>query len=157
MKVIIGSDECTLLKYSEVADWFGVPEGYILTRIIVNSWSIAGRLKEINGLKLNEVVISKEDEDKITIFKELESFKKRFNLIEKFDVDSIILIPEDNNRVEELRYLGEREDLNHYLKEQPNDVYFKINKSYRTPTYCFKIPEGYKAIAELKKTNYGNI
>ena len=141
MKAVIGSDECILLKYSEVASWFGVPEGHILTRISVNSWYIKGRLKEINKLKLNEVVISKEDEDKITILKEFESFKKRFNLTERFEVDLIVLIPEDNNRVEEIRFSEEKEELNHYPKARPNDVYFKINKNHWRTQHCFKILE----------------
>ena len=141
MKAIIGSDECILLKYSEVASWFSVPEGHILTRIYVDSWYVKGWLKEINKIKLNEVFISKEDGDRITILKELESFKKRFNLTERFDVDLIVLISEDNNRVEEIHFSVQEEEINHYLKARPNDVYFKINKKHWRTEHCFKILE----------------
>ncbi len=137
---MIGSEECTLLKYSEVANWFGVPEGYSLTRILVGSWCITGRLRKIDNPKLNEVIVSKEDEDRIIIKKELESFKKRFNLAGKIDVDLVVLIPEDNNRVEEIRFF-EEEDLAFYLKTRPNDVYFKINKGHWGTKHCFKVPE----------------
>ena len=143
MKAIIGSDEdeFILLKYSEVASWFGVPGGHILTRIFVDSWYVKGWLREINKIKLNEVVISKSDEDSITILKELESFKKRFNLTEIFDVGLVVLIPEDNNRVEEIHYSIQEDEINHYLKARPNDVYFKTKENHLRTQHCFKILE----------------